>query len=217
MVGDFVNYGDDDSSWTNELFDPKFKDIRASMANVLWLPVMGNHEGSGVLYARYFPLPFVGSRYASFDYGPAHIILLDQYVDYSPGSAQYQWLKADLSISSKPWKFVVLHEPGWSAGGGHDNNTQVQNGLEPLFEQAGVAIVFAGHNHYYARADVNGITHLTIGTGGAPLYTPIKTMPNIQTTYQGTGYARFEIDGADLYAQFVASDGQIRDSFHLMR
>ena len=217
MVGDFVNYGDDDATWTDELFSPAYPNIRALMANVAWLPVMGNHEGSGELYARYFPLPFTASRYTSFDYGPAHIILLDQYVDYGPGSPQYEWLKADLSLSTKTWKIVVLHEPGWSAGGGHDNSAQVQNDLQPLFEQTGVALVLGGHNHYYARAEVNGITHLTVGTGGAPLYTPIKEMPNILAVYQGTGFVRFQIDGSELFGQFIAADGQEKDSFRIKR
>ena len=78
-------------------------------------------------------------------------------------------MRTDLAASAKPWKFIVLHEPGWSAGGGHGNNTTVQNDIQPLAVQYGVAIVFGGHNHYYARANVSGVTHLTMGGGGAPL------------------------------------------------
>ena len=101
-----------------------------------------------------------------------HVVMLDQYTTYTAGSTQYNWLKTDLAASTKKWKVVVLHEPGWSAGGGHGNNTTVQNDLQPLFVQYGVAIVFGGHNHYYARASVSGVTHLTVGGGGAPLYSP---------------------------------------------
>ncbi len=217
MVGDFVAYGDEESSWVDELFAPAFANIRTLMATVAWLPVMGNHEGSGALFTRYFPLPFVAGRYASFDYGPAHIVLLDQYVPFIPGSNQYAWLVEDLKATSKTWKIVVLHEPGWSAWGGHDNNSLVQTALQPLFVQSGVALVLAGHNHYYARAMVDGIAHLTVGTGGAPLYTPFPIAPQIQAVYQGTGYARFRIDGAQLDGEFVAADGQVKDSFHLQR
>ena len=48
----------------------------------------------------------------------------------------------------------------------------------------------AGHNHYYARAMVNGIPELTIGTGGAPLYSPASGQPDIVKTYKGNGYAK---------------------------
>ncbi|MBK9777870.1 MAG: hypothetical protein IPP62_16195 [bacterium] len=75
--------------------------------------------------------------------------------------------------SNKPWRFVVLHEPGWSAGGGHPNNAAVQAYLQPLFVQYGVSIVFTGHNHYYARAVVDGVNHITTGGGGGPLHTPV--------------------------------------------
>ena len=62
---------------------------------------------------------FVFLCYYSFDYGPAHITVVDQYVSFAPGSAQYIWLENDLAASQKLWKFVILHEPAWSAAGGH--------------------------------------------------------------------------------------------------
>jgi hypothetical protein len=216
FVGDFVNYGDEEQYWQDELFAPAWSHIHALLANMAFLPVIGNHEGGGLLFRRYFALPVVKARYGSFDYGPAHIVLLDQYVPFGPGSNQYAWLEKDLAASSKQWKFVVLHEPAWSAAGGHDNNAEAQ-ALQPLFEQAGVSIVFAGHNHYYARAVVGGIQHLTIGTGGAPLYTPFADMPHIVATYQGTGYAKFEIDGNTLSAWFVAADGTVMDTFTITK
>jgi hypothetical protein len=216
FVGDFVTSGDLEESWQNEFFNPAWKYIREEVANLAFLPVMGNHEGGGQLYTRYFPLPFVRARYTSFDYGPAHIALVDQYVPYGPGSNQLAWLETDLAASSKPWKFVVLHEPGWSAGGGHDNNVEVQV-LQPLFERTGVAIVFGGHNHYYARAEVNGVIHLTAGTGGAPLYSPVESMPHIAVAIANLGYTRFEINGDILTGQFVGLDGSILDQFTISK
>ncbi|MBI3683978.1 MAG: metallophosphoesterase, partial [Acidobacteria bacterium] len=96
---------------------------------------------------------------------------------YTPGSAQLEWLAADLAASRKTWKFVLLHEPGWSAAGGDPNNSSVQAYVEPLCEQNGVSIVFAGHNHFYSRAALNGVTHITTGGGGAPLNIPIVFAP----------------------------------------
>jgi hypothetical protein len=112
---------------------------------------------------------------------------------------------------------VVFHEPGWSAGGGHANNTTVQNDLQPLFAQYGVAIIFAGHNHYYARASVNGVTHLTMGGGGAPLYSPASGQPNIVKTYKGYSFGEFTISGSTLTAKILSSSGATVDSFTITK
>jgi hypothetical protein len=217
MEGDLVQNGDAAEDWASEFFSPEFLNIRSELANLAVLPVMGNHEGSGKLFSLYFPMPFVSARYWSFDYGPAHVVMLDQYTDYEPGSAQYEWLKQDLASSKKTWKFAVLHAPGWSAGGGHENNEDVQQYLEPLFEQYSVSIVFGGHNHYYARAAVNGVQHLTIGTGGAPEYPPDPNYPNIVATYNGMGFSRFEIDGNRLSSRFIDANGKVQDEFTIQR
>jgi hypothetical protein len=198
VCGDLVSNGDSDSTWTSEMFSPSFTNIRTELANLSFLPIMGNHEGSGSLFLRYFPQPYVNAGYWSFDYGPVHVVLMDQYVSYGAGSAEYNWVKNDLASTTKLWKVVMIHEPGWSANGGHSNNTTIQTVYEPLFEQYHVALVLAGHNHYYARAMVDGIPELTVGTGGAPLYTPQTGQPNVVFTYKGNGYAKFSINGNTL-------------------
>jgi hypothetical protein len=217
MEGDAVSNGDTDSIWTSEFFSPSFTHIRAMLANTAVIPVMGNHEGTGALFVRYFPFPYVAARYWSFDYGPVHFTYIDQYTSYAAGSAQYNWVKADLAASTQKWKIVMMHEPGWSANGGHPNNTTMQTVYEPLFEQNHVALVLAGHNHYYARAMVNGIPELTVGTGGAPAYTPASGQPNIVKTFNGAGFARFEIAGSTLTGSFVATNGAVQDTFTVTR
>jgi len=104
--------------------------------------------------------------YYSFDYGPVHITVIDQETDYLPGSQQYNWIVNDLSATDKLWKIAVFHKPGWSAGGGHSNSKNVQNYLQPLFEKYGVSFAICGHNHYYSRAVINGVQHITTGGGG---------------------------------------------------
>ncbi|MBK9777871.1 MAG: hypothetical protein IPP62_16200 [bacterium] len=54
---------------------------------------MGNHEGLGILFQKYLPYPFVNGRYWSYDYGPAHFTVVDQYVNYAPASVQYEWIR----------------------------------------------------------------------------------------------------------------------------
>ncbi|MBE3037201.1 MAG: metallophosphoesterase family protein [Chloroflexi bacterium] len=216
-VGDLVNDGDNETMWTAQLFDQSYKNIRAALANLSFLPVMGNHENSGVLFKKYFPMPYIAGRYWSFDYGPAHVVMLDQFIPYSVGSTQYTWLKNDLAGSSKTWKFIVLHEPGWSAAGGHLNNATVQSAIQPLAEKYGVSIVFGGHTHYYARAVVNGVQHLTVGGGGAPLYQPVPGQPYVVKISQSYSFVEIAIDGNTLTGTTLKSDGSVIETFSITR
>lgn len=199
------------------MFDPDYPGIRSMLAQLPYQVAMGNHEESGALFSKYFPYPFAGARYWSFDYGPAHVAIVDQYTAYGPGSPQLAWLESDLASTDKPWRFVSLHEPGWSAGGGHSNDSIVQNYIQPLCEDYGVAVVFAGHNHYYARADVNGVQHVTTGGGGAPLYAPETTYPNVVVAEMALHYCKIEINRNILTFSALTPGGETIDEFTLVQ
>jgi hypothetical protein len=214
VSGDLVSQGGTESAWTNEWFTTAQSNIRALTATVPFAVCVGNHEldGGSTLLPKYFPYRFAGSRYYSFDYGPAHFTVLDQYVGFDSTSAQGRWFKADLAGSSKPWKFVLLHEPGWSAAGGHSNNSTVQRHIQPFCERYGVAMVFAGHNHYYSRAVVRGVQHVTTGGGGAPLKSPESGQSNVVAMRSTSHFCRIEIDGDVLRFRAVDRNGAVIDS-----
>ncbi|MFH1681986.1 MAG: metallophosphoesterase [Candidatus Eisenbacteria bacterium] len=211
-MGDLVSDGDLEEDWDTEFFDRSCEGIQTMLASLPYQACMGNHEGSGALFVKYFPYPFVDGRYWSFDYGPAHFTVVDQYTSYGPGSAELDWIESDLAASTKPWKFLYLHEPGWSAGGGHENNVSVQDYIHPLCVEHGVAMVFGGHNHYYARAEVACIQHITTGGGGAPLRTPDPGYPHIVAAAEAFHYCKVEIRGDRLVFTAVAPDGTVIDS-----
>ena len=215
-VGDWVAAGDDEADWTNEFFNRSMPSVTELQANVPLNGCMGNHEQTGAVYKKYYPYPYVAGRYWSFDYGPVHFAVVDQYTDYSPGSAQLLWLEDDLATTTKKWKFLVFHEPGWSAGS-HGNSVAVQTRIQPLCETYGVNVVFAGHNHYYARAQVNGVAHLTTGGGGAPLRPVDLGFPNIVTATSTLQFCRIAVNGNQLDLESVAPGGAIIDSFSLLR
>jgi hypothetical protein len=211
-VGDLVSDGDIEDDWDAEFFDPSYSNIQAMLASLPYQACRGNHEESGALFAKYFPYPFVTPFYWSFDYGPAHFVVIDQYRSYAPGSPQYNWIDADLTATTKPWKFLVFHEPGWSAGG-HSNDPAVQSYLQPLCLMHGVAIAFAGHNHYYARAVVNDVPHITTGGGGAPLYTPNPNYPNVVTVAEVHHFCTVKIEGDQLTFTAISAAGDTIDQF----
>lgn len=216
-VGDWVS-ADSESAWTSEWFVSSYTNLRTQDANISDIGIRGNHEGAATFWKRYWPEPFQpGGLYWSFDYGPMHVVMMDSYTSYTVGSTQYNWLKADLAASTKKFKIVMIHEPGWSANGGHPDNTTVQTALQPLFVQYGVAMVLSGHNHYYARAVVNGVTHLTVGGGGAPLYTPDPTQPYIVTATKAYSFGEFTISGSTLTAKIVNNSGVTIDTFTITK
>lgn len=209
-AGDWVA-SNGESYWTNEWFVNSNAQLRQFQSELPIAGARGNHEGTGTVYAKYFPEPYISGFYWSFDYGPAHVAVVDQYTAYTVGSTQYNWLAADLAATPKPWKIVVMHEPGWSAGG-HANNTTVQTVLQPLFIQYGVQMVIAGHNHYYARAVADYIDHLTLGGGGAPLYTPDAGQPNIVTVDESYHFAEIDINGNTMHYSVIRDDGSVIES-----
>ena len=166
--------------------------MRALQAEIPVMGARGNHEGTGAVYQKYYPYPYAADCYWSFDYGPVHIVVLDEYTNYTAGSAQYNWLVNDLSSSTKPWKIILAHEPGWAAGT-HANNVDIQNIIHPLVKQYGVDLFINGHNHNYARALVEDKNYITTGGGGATLSAPDPTYPNVVSTDMSYHFTEIDI------------------------
>ena len=241
ITGDFVGSGTKEEDWDIEYFggepgyyfdddgndeDPNnYWDTTEMLANLPVNGCVGNHEAlSQTLFPKYWPYPFVEGFYWSFEYGPALFVIVDQYrsariTDKGPkGHDQLRWLEHDvLAKSDKEWKFIVLHEPGYSAGGRHEDDVDVQRLIQPLCEEYGVDIVFAGHNHYYAHCDVNEVKHLTLGGGGAPLREPDPNYSEyIEYCEMVHHFGKVEIDGTTNTLSFEAisaDDGSVIDSF----
>ena len=216
--GDLVSNGESESTWDSQFFDSKYTNLSNMFANLPFLASLGNHAGNGKLFAKYFPYPMYKANrfYYSFDYGPVHFTILDQFTNYSKGSTQYNWFKNDLASSSKKWKIVLLHMPGWSAGG-HSNNEDVQNLIQPLCKQYGVSLVVAGHNHYYARAVVDGVQHITAGGGGAPLYAPKSNQPKVVKYEETYHFIKVNIDNNKLNFSAIRPNGSVIESVNISK
>ena len=104
FAGDWVN-SDSEATWTSEWFTgtSTSTNIYTFIKNVPLSGCIGNHESGGTVFKKYWPLPFSNNpRYNySFDYGPVHVTVIDQYQTYTAGSAQYNWLVADLAEQHK--------------------------------------------------------------------------------------------------------------------
>ncbi|MDB6173937.1 MAG: hypothetical protein JWL59_3248 [Chthoniobacteraceae bacterium] len=88
----------------------------------------------------------------SWDYGPAHFVALDSNSYSKVDDPKFRaWLENDLRTTKQPWKFVCFHAPAFHTSREHYTEQKMRL-LEPIFEQAGVDVVFAGHVHNYQRS-----------------------------------------------------------------
>jgi len=218
-TGDLVSTGSDPAVWGPQFFTP----AALLMDDVVMFTSLGNHEGNASYYYSFFSNP-TGSgdeAYYSFDYGDAHIIVLDTnsgYHPYTPGSPQYTWLVSDLQAAQASgirWIIAFFHHPPYSSAS-HGGDANVQQYLVPLFEQYGVNMVFSGHDHDYERSYKSGITYVVAGAGGAPLYA-VNQNPNPYQVYAESTYHHcvLDITPTTITLRAVKNDGTTFDRLYL--
>lgn len=76
--------------------------------------------------------------YYSYDLGTWHVIVLNSNCGIescAAGSAQEQWLRADLQANAGKWcTLAYFHHPRFNSGASHVNNTAVAPFWTALFE-----------------------------------------------------------------------------------
>ena len=140
-------------------------------------PVLGNHESTGNGYFDYFngsgasngPAGERGKGYYSYDVGSWHLIALNSNcarVPCNAGSAQEQWLRADLAANPRACTLAYWHHPRFSSG--HDGDgTFMQDIWKALYDRD-ADVVLVGHSHNYERfAPMNASGALDRSRGNA--------------------------------------------------
>jgi len=141
------------------------------------------------------------------------LIQLDSTSDLTADSKQLEWLRAQLAILPPSVDFVMisLHHPPVADIQTHlhvDHNPRPNEiALRDFLSRTAptlhaAVVVIAGHIHNYERAQVDGITYLVSGGGGAEPYEVERTK---QDQYQDLDfpnfhYVRFELEADRLKA-----------------
>jgi len=87
----------------------------------------------------------------SFDYGPAHVIVLNSNLSGSIDQPKFrEWVESDLKATKARWKFVCYHAPAFQSSGQHYTE-QAMRLWQPIFQENGVDVIFSGHVHNYQR------------------------------------------------------------------
>ena len=133
-----------------------------------WRAAWGNHDLAGTSTADVLGSP---RRYYAVARGPLRVIVLDANDPGDP--AQLRFLRRQLRAAREPARIVALHQPVYTSGL-HGPSATAQRLWAPLFRSGGVALVLQGHNHMYERLQVDGVTYVTTGGGGAPLYPCVR-------------------------------------------
>jgi hypothetical protein len=155
--------------------------------------------------------------YYSYNLGTWHIIVLNDEIDHSAGSAQEQWLRADLAANQSVCTLAYWHQPRFSSGL-HGSNSGAQPFWQALYDD-GADVVLNGHDHTYERfapqnpsgqADPSrGIREFVVGTGGAELYGFITTQANSEVRNSTTwGVLKFTLHPTSYDWEFIPIAGQ---------
>jgi acid phosphatase type 7 len=153
-------------------------------------PSPGNHEYLTANASGYFGYfgsnaGTIGQGYYSYDLGDWHIIVLNSNsscstISCAAGSAQEQWLRADLAANTKSCTLAYWHHPRFNSGSEHGNNTAVAPFWSALYD-FNADVILNGHEHVYERfapqapnaaSDAQrGIRQFVVGSGGNGHYT----------------------------------------------
>jgi hypothetical protein len=150
-------------------------------------PAPGNHDYGTAGAAGYYG--YFGATagdpakgYYSYEVGTWHVVALNSnctIVSCSAGSAQEQWLRADLAAHPAACTLAYWHHPRYSSGTTHGSSTATQALYQALYDN-NADVILSGHEHNYERfAPMNatggldaarGIRSFVVGTGGASHY-----------------------------------------------
>lgn len=202
--------------------DAFFKPFGPLIDHIPIFPAMGNHdagERSGAPWLDAFTTPAnnveKNERYYSFDWGDVHFVALDVHTSsFGPGSAQRDFLEADLAGTTAVWRIVYFHRPPFSDGKSGDSEI-IKAELVPVFETHAVDLVICGNEHAYQRfAPVGGVTYIVLGSGGASLRGFHQTS-RLEAGARGYQFLRGTADANHLEIEAVEHTDEILDSFTL--
>ncbi len=194
-------------------------------------PVPGNHEyessSRAAGYFTYFgsAAGSAGEGWYSYDLGAWHLIALNSNcyrVGCRVGSAQREWLKADLKASSAECTLAYWHHPRFSSGPHGDDNSVLP--FWRLLYRHGADVVLNGHDHSYERFlrqrpdgsldPAMGIQEFVVGTGGAMHYEIDRAEPHSASHNDSAfGVLRMSLRPTSYVWRFVpALDATFEDS-----
>lgn len=201
----------------SELIFPYYGSYGSSATENRFFPTLGNHDWysqSAAAYLAYFTLPG-NERYYDVVWGDVHFFAVDSDEHEPDGisatSIQANWLRQALAASTQAFNIVAMHHPPYSSG--PHGNTEV---MQWPYAEWGADLVLAGHDHGYERLQLDGITYVVSGLGGASIYSYGAGVPGSLVRYASQyGATLLEADSQEMSISFFNVDGQLVDTASL--
>lgn len=223
QAGDLVDDAGEPGQWSQ-----LFSAAAGVFDRIPLMTAPGNHESEHPdLYYKSFALPQNGpagleEHHYSFDYGNAHIVVLDSNLMGNEGAtyeAGINWLENDLQSSSKKWKFVMFHHPPYGVSSADaERADMIKEKWVPVLERDGVDMVFVGHQHVYMRTyPINGLTYV-LGNAGNKCYVNPEEHDYVAKIIDGedsTGYTVINIEGEALTMTTMDAGGNVVDEYKM--
>lgn len=182
-------------------------------------PAPGNHEYKTPGAAGYFA--YFGARagdpakgYYSFDLGAWHVVALNtselcQQVSCAADGEQARWLEADLAANKKRCVLAYWHYPRFSSG--KHGNFDKAAPLWKVLAAHHATLVLTGHEHFYERLrPIDGITQLTVGTGGAQFAEYADVHPSSAARDNQTlGVLKLTLRDGSWTSEFIGTPGSV--------
>ena len=182
QTGDFIDSADSYEQWAAVL-----ESFSGNFGNIDMIHTMGNHEyagdAEGDFGAAINMLP--DKKYYSVTYGNVYVAVINYA--YTSNVANLQealaWMVEDAQSSGALWKVLIMHQPPYytnSTGG----NFAVNDYVPAAVDEAGIDVVFSGHDHSYARTkpmtggevdSQNGAVYIISGSTGEKSYDVVET------------------------------------------
>jgi hypothetical protein len=158
-------------------FDDHFyKELGPDVNSQAFFPANGNKDyySNGQFWVN-FPMLGTNHEWYSYNWGDAHILVLDSEQPLGPGTPQYAFAQADLAANqAEKWRIVVVQDPPYSSTDANSSSHQTQQ-FVPMFQGYRVNLVLSGNSHNYERSfpltngvpATGGITYIVSGGGGS--------------------------------------------------
>ena len=237
LTGDMPFHGADPADW--KIYEQETAAWTGERLRIY--PTIGNHEGlpdprAGLrnYFAAYPQLE--KHRWYSVQLGNIYLITLDTSNVLGEGRVQRKWLESQLAHlpSSADFVFFLFHVPmvsdlqtAFMLGIPDPSTLELRHYLEAQAAASHAKfVVFNGHIHNYERFEINGITHVITGGGGARPY-PIFIRGDqdlfVARTYPNFNYVVITLLGKHADAKMyrvvdpdaVQKSVELKDSFTL--
>jgi acid phosphatase type 7 len=240
-VGDLVDIGQSGAHW-----NAWFAAAKGIVDRIPAMAVIGNHDfftQRGIALPEYwmaqFSLPKNGpeglkNRVYSYDYGPAHFVVLDSQQDEQRKSGdilgiQKEWLDKDLAESKATWKIVFFHRPPYGLMEKRTNDN-IKAAFCPILEKHGVDLVFTAHDHgvgrtfpikdgVYMSRPSQGTIYYVSGRSGGKTYTPLLAKKDWNTFFydpdRQPNYFVVGVENKKITINTVLLDGTLINAFFI--